>query len=147
MQNRILKELQDLSTNPLEGCFIELVGDNLYKWRAIIKGPDSSPYAGGRFELAIELPQNYPFRPPDVKFKTKIYHTNVKSDDGTLCADVFQNSWAPTLNMRYVIESVISILANPAPEHALEIGIAAEMANNPSLYIANAQEWVRRYAS
>jgi ubiquitin-protein ligase len=146
MQNRISKELQDLSQNPPEGCHLELVADNLYRWRAVVSGPVGSPYVGGRFELAIELPQNYPFRPPDVKFRTKIYHVNVKKEDGSLCADIFQNNWAPTLNMRYVIESVISILATPAPEHALEPEIAAEMMNSPAVFHQKAQEWVRNFA-
>lgn len=146
MQNRINKELQDLMGNPLENCVIDLVGDNLYRWRAVISGPQGSAYAGGKFELAIELPQNYPFRPPEVKFRTKIYHVNVKKEDGSLCADIFQNSWAPTLNMRFVLESVISILATPAPEHALEPEIAAEMLNNPSAFANKAQDWVRQYA-
>jgi Ubiquitin-protein ligase len=48
--------------------------------------------------------------------------------------------------MRYVLESLISILIHPAPEHALEADIAAEMINNPSLFHQNAQEWVRNFA-
>lgn len=146
MQNRIVKELQDLTQNPPEGCSIGLVNDNLYLWRAVLQGPEGSAYEGGRFEIAIALPENYPFRPPEAKFLTKIYHVNVKRDDGSVCADIFQNSWAPTLNMRYVIESLITILANPAPEHALENDIAAEMINNPNGFRNTAQEWVRNFA-
>ena len=146
MQGRINKELQDLNANPLRGCFVEIVGDNLCNWRAVVDGPQGSAYEGGRFELAISLPSNYPFRPPEVKFRTKIYHTNVKQSDGSLCADIFQNNWAPTLNMRFVLETVISILAEPAPEHALEAEIAAEMMNNPTLFRQKAQEHVRLYA-
>ena len=146
MQNRILKEIQDLTSNPLEGCFVEIVRDNPFCWRAVLDGPKDSPYAGGRFELSIDLPQNYPFRPPEVKFKTVIYHVNVKHDDGTLCADIFQNAWAPTLNMRFVLESVITILSHPAPEHALETDIAAEMANDYSTFLKKAQAFVKNYA-
>ena len=146
MQNRINKELQDLSNNPLEGCSISLQNDNFYHWIATLHGPDNSSYAGGRFLVSVILPENYPFRPPDVKFLTKIYHVNVKRDDGSLCADIFQNNWAPTLNMRYVLESIITVLAHPAPEHALENDIAAQMLNNPAAFHQTAQEWVRQFA-
>lgn len=146
MQNRIVKELQDLTNNPPEGCSLTLVNDNLYLWKAILQGPAGSAYVGGKFQINITLPENYPFRPPDVKFSTKIYHVNVKREDGSVCADIFQNNWAPTLNMRYVIESLISILAQPAPEHALESEIAAEMMADPGRFYQTAQEWVRNFA-
>ena len=147
MQGRINKELQDLMSNPVQGCFVQLLADNLYNWRAVIDGPLNSCYQGGKFEINIVLPQNYPFRPPEVRFVTKVYHVNVKQADGSLCADIFQNSWAPTLNIRFVLESVITLLMEPAPEHALEPEIASEMLNNPTLFRQKAQEHVRRYAS
>lgn len=147
MQNRINKELQELATEPLDGTYVGLIGDSIYNWRVIIEGPSDSAYTGGRFELLITLPQNYPFRPPEVRFMTKIYHVNVNKTDGSLCADIFQNNWAPTLKMRYVIESIISILSQPAPEHAVEPEIASQMLNNPTLFYQKAQEWVRDYAS
>jgi ubiquitin-conjugating enzyme E2 D/E len=146
MQGRINKELQDLITNPIPGCFVQILADNLYLWRAVVEGPANSLYQGGKFEMSIILPQNYPFRPPEVKFLTKVYHVNVKQTDGSLCADIFQNNWAPTLNLRYVLETVLTILSEPAPEHALEPEIAAEMMNNPTLFRQKVQEYVRRYA-
>lgn len=35
---------------------------NLKKWKAFIEGPTGTVYEGGRFELSIVFPDDYPFK-------------------------------------------------------------------------------------
>lgn len=42
-----------------------------------IQGPGETPYQGGVFQLAINVPEQYPLVPPQVRFVTKIFHPNV----------------------------------------------------------------------
>lgn len=53
-------------------------GDGIHL-KGIINGPGGTPYEGGKFELSIELGDKYPYKPPNVKFATKIWHPNVSS--------------------------------------------------------------------
>jgi peroxin-4 len=46
--------------------------DYLLRWKAWIRGPDETPYAGGVFELAITCSNEYPLAPPTIKFVTKV---------------------------------------------------------------------------
>ena len=69
----------------------------------MIDGPEGTPYDGGIFTIDIIFPPEYPFKAPKVKFETRIYHPNVKTDSGEICADLIQNGWAPTLNLRHVL--------------------------------------------
>jgi ubiquitin-protein ligase len=50
-----------------------------------IRGPEGTPYAGGNFQVDIELSIHYPFAPPKMKFITKVYHPNISSQTGGAC--------------------------------------------------------------
>ena len=50
-----------------------------------IKGPDSTPYDGGVFQIDIVIPDGYPFEPPKMKFLTKIWHPHISSQTGAIC--------------------------------------------------------------
>lgn len=121
-----MQELKDLNSaeNAIEGVSITLVGDNLTNWNAAIIGPADTPYAGGKFIVNIDFSDNYPFKAPKVLFKTKIFHPNIKQDTGEICAQAIENNWVPTLNARFVIESLVTLLKNPNADHPLEAEIA-----------------------
>lgn len=56
---------------------------------------EKPPYNLKAFKLRISFPEEYPFRPPTVKFTTKIYHPNVDSD-GQVCLPIISNeNWKP----------------------------------------------------
>jgi ubiquitin-conjugating enzyme (huntingtin interacting protein 2) len=58
---------------------IELVKDDINHLKGSFMGPVGTPYEGGRFEVDIKIPNEYPFRPPAMKFTTKLWHPNVSS--------------------------------------------------------------------
>lgn len=47
--------------------------ENIMRWEATIRGPQKSFYEGFGFDLAIEVPMNYPLVPPTIRFRTKIF--------------------------------------------------------------------------
>lgn len=73
----------------------------------IIKGPKDSPYEGGRFDVSMIMPINYPFSSPNVRLKTKIYHPNF-SFEGKLCkgCSFFISNWNPSLRIRHVLDNI-----------------------------------------
>jgi len=57
------------------------------KWNVSIPGPKGSPYEGGKFVVNLDYTDNYPFKCPKIKFVTKIYHPNIKTEEGEICAE------------------------------------------------------------
>ena len=80
---RILKELKELQEAAKKSnektVQAQVVGDNIRHWKGTIFGPGDTCYEGGTFVVDIEIPQEYPFKPPKMKFDTKIWHPNISS--------------------------------------------------------------------
>jgi len=56
---------------------LEPVDDDLFCWKAKLKGAEGSPFVGGTYEVQLKIPPNYPLAPPSMIFKTKIFHPNI----------------------------------------------------------------------
>ena len=74
MNRRVLKEIATLTQNEIEGAYFEFWDENdIYNFHGFVVGPPDTPYEGGQFWFHIELPKEYPFKPPKFMFKTKIF--------------------------------------------------------------------------
>lgn len=110
--NRIKKELRECSKDRVVEA--ELVSEsNLLHWKGRIKGPVGTPYDGGTFIIDINLPNDYPFVPPKMKFDTRIWHPNISSESGAICLDILKNEWSPALTIRTGILQLGAALCRP----------------------------------
>lgn len=145
---RIRKELQEYNKDPLENTTANPIDDNdLYNWQATLKGPAESPYEDGLFELKINFPTDYPFKPPKVEFVTKIYHPNVNRETGAICLDILKDSWSPKITLNQIFMGISSLLSEPNTEHFLESEIAEQYKSNKSEFEKIAREWTKKFAS
>ena len=146
-QKRITKELKEFNENPPENFTAGPEDDSdLFKWVASIPGPEDSPYEGGTFELKIEFPKDYPFKPPKVEFTTKVYHPNVKQDTGTICLGILKDDWKPDISVSSILMAIQNLLIEPNIGHPLEPEVAKLYQENRGQYDANAKEWTEKYA-
>ena len=122
------------------------MGDNFFRWDAMIFGPSDSPFEGGVFRLTIDFPSEYPFKPPIVTFKTKIYHPNINAAGG-ICLDILKSQWSPALGVSMVLLSILSLLTDANPNDPLVPEVASLYRTNRVAYDEKAREWTRLYAS
>ena len=144
--NRIQKELSLLMKDPPDNCSAGPVEDDIFHWEGTIMGPTETVYEGGVFNLDIQFPKNYPFKPPKVRFTTKIYHPNINSG-GFICLDIFKDNWSPALTISKVLLSICSLLTDPNPDDPLVVDRADEYVNEREKYNETARSWTQIYAS
>jgi ubiquitin-conjugating enzyme E2 D/E len=146
MSKRLLKERAILEKKPLPFIdSISMVQEDIFNWECVIVGPADSPYAGGKFLLKLEFPTQYPFKAPNLRFATKVYHPSVKTDTGEVCTDVL-GSWAPTLNAKHCLTVVYSMMKSPQSDHPLEEAIAQQLAEKPKEFEKAAKKFTKTYA-
>ena len=91
---RIAKEIADIHADTHSQITAEPVGndDDITHLRGTFPGPPGTPYEGGTYAVDIKIPTDYPFRPPVMKFQTKVWHPNVSSQTVSAGASLFQSS-------------------------------------------------------
>ena len=84
---RIAKEIADLHHDSISNISANPAGngDDLTHLKGSFKGPPGTPYEGGTYTIDVRIPGEYPFRPPIMKFDTKVWHPNVSSQTVSTC--------------------------------------------------------------
>jgi ubiquitin-conjugating enzyme E2 D len=144
---RLQREYADLQQDPPVGCTAGPTSEaDFFTWKAMIFGPADSPYQGGVFHLNICFPSEYPFKPPIITFRTKIYHPNINAAGG-ICLDILKGQWSPALGISKVLLSILSLLTDANPNDPLVPEAANLYKQNRAAYDAKAREWTQLYAT
>ncbi len=139
----------------------------MHKWNIVLDGPEGSPYAvsvalffwsktplsypyqGGKFKLLLVLPTDYPFKPPKLNFKTKIYHPNVTNDEhGSMCLGMLKGDvWKPSSKLTSVLTAAQQLLVEPVPDDAVQTDAADLYKNDRKEFDKKAKEWTKKHAN
>ena len=114
---RIVRDLRDAKEIENLGIYVTYDSDNVFEARALIIGPDDTPYAKGFFLFYITFPDNYPFSSPTVKFRTSDgmtrFHPNLYIS-GKVCLSILGTwagpSWTSSQTLSSVLTTIQSLL-------------------------------------
>ncbi|KKK22763.1 hypothetical protein P175DRAFT_0497926 [Aspergillus ochraceoroseus IBT 24754] len=145
---RIAKEIADICADPHSHITAEPVGDDddITHLRGTFPGPPGTPYEGGIYKVDIKIPPEYPFRPPVMKFETKVWHPNVSSQTGAICLDTLSTAWSPILTIKAALLSLQSLLSTPEPKDPQDAEVANMLLRKPKEFERVAREWATVYA-
>lgn len=145
---RIAKELEECRQDTQSGVSLQLNSENdLTRLTGYFKGPPGTPYEGGLFLVDITIPNEYPFKPPVMKFATKIYHPNISSVTGAICLDILKDAWTPILTLKSSLISLQSLLQSPEPNDPQDAEVAKHFLSNRNGFDETATYWTKIYAS
>ena len=121
----------------------------------MIIGPADTPFEDGTFRLVMHFEEQYPNKPPGVKFISQMFHPNVYGT-GELCLDILQNRWSPTYDVAAILTSIqrycVRLRCIP---RGLLTGLISSLLNDPNtsspanveasnLFKDNKREYVKR---
>ena len=121
-RRRLMRDFKSLQQDPPAGVSAAPTENNIMIWNAVIFGPPDTPFEDGRFKLTLEFTEEYPMKPPTVKFVSEMFHPNVYANGG-ICLDILQNQWSPSYDVAAILTSIQSLLDQPNP-------------NSPANYLA-----------
>nr|XP_057910128.1 ubiquitin-conjugating enzyme E2 L3-like isoform X2 [Doryrhamphus excisus]XP_057910136.1 ubiquitin-conjugating enzyme E2 L3-like isoform X2 [Doryrhamphus excisus]XP_057910145.1 ubiquitin-conjugating enzyme E2 L3-like isoform X2 [Doryrhamphus excisus] len=143
---RLSKELEEIRKSGFkEFRNIEVDESNILNWQGLIV-PESPPYDKGAFRVEINFPTEYPFKPPRITFKTKIYHPNVDEKGRVCLAIISVENWKPATRTSQVIQCLISLVNVPQPERPLRADLADEYTEDLDQFMRNAEEFTRTHS-
>ncbi|GER38570.1 ubiquitin-conjugating enzyme E2 2 [Striga asiatica] len=113
-RKRLMRDFKRLQQDPPAGISGAPQDNNIMLWNAVIFGPDDTPWDGGTFKLTLQFTEDYPNKPPTVRFVSRMFHPNIYAD-GSICLDILQNQWSPIYDAAAILTSIQSLLCDPNP--------------------------------
>ncbi|XP_052130199.1 uncharacterized protein LOC113215719 [Frankliniella occidentalis] len=139
--HRFMKDIADFTKHAIDGiCLTDYDTIGMRFIEVSVVGPAESPYAGGTFDVRLNLPLDFPFQAPKVYMSTTIWHPNISSV-GRVCVSVL-SSWSPATTLLEVSEAIHGLLADPNPDLPLNMEAARMLDTDKAMYEAIAKMWM-----
>ncbi|KAG5522393.1 hypothetical protein RHGRI_034541 [Rhododendron griersonianum] len=160
-RKRLMRDFKRLQQDPPAGISGAPHDNNIMLWNAVIFGPDDTPWDGvfpvvsfcsvilaclhspGTFKLTLQFSEDYPNKPPTVRFVSRMFHPNIYAD-GSICLDILQNQWSPIYDVAAILTSIQSLLCDPNPNSPANSEAARMYSENKREYNRRVRESVEQ---
>tara|TARA_Y200000002_G_C22534559_1_gene601222 strand:+ start:27 stop:797 length:771 start_codon:yes stop_codon:yes gene_type:complete len=114
---RIISDISEISSDYDPKIHIWYDEENITKIRALIIGPEGTPYEDGFFFFTIDIPESYPFHHPSAKFETinnKIRFNPNLYEEGKVCLSIIGTwngpKWSSVQTLKSLLLSIQSLM-------------------------------------
>ena len=128
-----------------ESVYVYPSEDTISFWHVLMEGPEDTPYENRWFRLWVRFPDEYPLRPPEVRFVTPVLHVNV-NHEGRICHGAFGSSYTSDTSVVTLLGEVYRLLASPEPDDPLEANLAERYLSDKRLFEAEARSHAATHA-
>ncbi|KAL3505636.1 hypothetical protein ACH5RR_031018 [Cinchona calisaya] len=112
---RILQEVKEMQSNPSDDFISLPLEENIFEWQFAIRGPGDSEFEGGIYHGRIQLPSEYPFKPPSFMLLTPNGRFEVQTKICLSISNHHPEHWQPSWSVRTALVALIAFMpTNPS---------------------------------
>ncbi|XP_022741846.1 ubiquitin-conjugating enzyme E2 32-like [Durio zibethinus] len=115
---RILQEVKEMQSNPSDDFMSLPLEENIFEWQFAIRGPGDSEFEGGIYHGRIQLPAEYPFKPPSFMLLTPNGRFETQTKICLSISNHHPEHWQPSWSVRTALVALIAFMPT-SPNGAL----------------------------
>ncbi|KAK6153386.1 hypothetical protein DH2020_013025 [Rehmannia glutinosa] len=142
-RKRLMRDFKRLQQDPPAGISGAPQDNNIMLWNAVIFGHGHALSVTGTFKLTLQFTEDYPNKPPTVRFVSRMFHPNIYAD-GSICLDILQNQWSPIYDVAAILTSIQVIAVRPNPNSPANSEAARMFSENKREYNRRVREIVEQ---
>lgn len=111
---RILQEVKEMQSNPSDDFMSLPLEENIFEWQFAISGPLDTEFEGGIYHGRIQLPAEYPFKPPSFMLLTPNGRFETQTKICLSISNHHPEHWQPSWSVRTALVALIAFMpTNP----------------------------------
>ncbi|KAI8636040.1 ubiquitin-conjugating enzyme/RWD-like protein [Parasitella parasitica] len=111
---RIMQEAKELANESTYEYSAHPLEDNIFEWHFTVRGPQDTDFEEGRYHGRIILPNEYPFKPPELVFLTPNGRFELNTKICLSITGFHPEFWQPAWGIRTVLLAVIGFFPTEA---------------------------------
>ncbi|KAJ6772198.1 UBIQUITIN-CONJUGATING ENZYME E2 [Salix koriyanagi] len=115
---RILQEFREAQSNPSDDFMSLPLEENIFEWQFAIRGPTGTEFDGGIYHGRIQLPAEYPFKPPSFMLLTPNGRFETQTKICLSISNHHPEHWQPSWSVRTALVALIAFMPS-SPNGAL----------------------------
>uniref|UniRef100_A0A7N0U500 UBC core domain-containing protein n=1 Tax=Kalanchoe fedtschenkoi TaxID=63787 RepID=A0A7N0U500_KALFE len=111
---RIMQEVKEMQSNPSDDFMSLPLEENIFEWQFAIRGPADSEFEGGIYHGRIQLPPEYPLKPPSFMLLTRNGRFETQTKICLSISNYHPEHWQPSWSVRTALVALIAFMpSNP----------------------------------
>ncbi|XWS38943.1 hypothetical protein CRYUN_Cryun18bG0007100 [Craigia yunnanensis] len=135
---RILQEVKEMQSNPSDDFMSLPLEENIFEWQFAIRGPRDSEFEGGIYHGRIQLPAEYPFKPPSFMLLTPNGRFETQTKICLSISNHHPEHWQPSWSVTLVLFRICSFW--PVLNLAVCVD-SADCSSGTDCFHANQPKW------
>ncbi|XP_027331230.1 ubiquitin-conjugating enzyme E2 32 [Abrus precatorius] len=107
---RILQEVKEMQSNPSDDFMSLPLEENIFEWQFAIRGPRDTEFEGGIYHGRIQLPSEYPFKPPSFMLLTPNGRFETQTKICLSISNHHPEHWQPSWSVRTALVALVAFM-------------------------------------